>query len=491
LPRIKLLPPILASIRAACAWLRRAWTHLGHRNQHWIENIAIGIAIEIMLPVAQSTFIVAAAQNWALDAAMRGYAGLSVRGGATLPLIFIDIDEESWRSQWWGHGEPFRAPRQRLFDLIDYAFEHDARYVVLDVIVEGSDNPEDTKFAADIKKLAGRLETTHQHLLFVRTLRDQLHNIRQFAPEVRPSPLDEVLLQYPGRLHAVAPYFQVSRDGAMRGWQMWRAGCRLDPKTGKGRWEILPSVQLLIATLVLPQKPGQETAFPWSATTDVESCIVDLRAFAAGVAAVPEKVLDRKMWDWLDRRPDLTGTGEPESPNGTANDLTSRIFFKFRYPPQPSQVWLIPALKLFHPTPPDEARGFAGGLVVIGQSFEAARDQHMTPLGPMPGAMVLINSVASMLDLKLLRPPSQRFECLFQLGSIVVVGLVYAYIESTVVTVVTLVPFVLLLIGMNYLLLRLGGIWLDFATPLLAIWAHRPVSHLWQTIKSRTYGQRK
>jgi CHASE2 domain-containing sensor protein len=469
-----------------CTWLRRTWGH-HHLGRHWVENIAIGIVIEIILTAAQNTFFVAAAQNWALGAAMRGYAGLSVRGGATLPLIFIDIDEESWRSQWWGH-EPFRAPRQRLFDLIDYAFEHDARYVVLDVIVEGRDDPEDTKFVADIKKLAGRLETTHQHLLFVRTLRDQLHNNKQFAPEVRPSPLDDVIRQYSGELHAVAPYFRVSRDGVMRGWQMWRAGCRLDPKTGKGRWEILPSVQLLIATLVLPQKPEQGTAFPGTATADVESCIVDLRAFAAGVAYVPEKVPDKEMWKWLDKRPDLTGIGELKFPNDGTNDLTSRIFFKFRYPPLPSQVWVIPALKLLHPTSPDKDRGFAGGLVVIGQSFEAARDQHMTPVGPMPGAMVLINSVASMLDLKLLRPPSQRFELLFQLGSIVVVGLVYAYIESILVTVVTLVPLVLLLIGMNYLLLRLGGIWLDFATPLLAIWAHRPVSQLWRTIKSRIYG---
>jgi CHASE2 domain-containing sensor protein len=464
------------------AWARRIWGHLGHRSRHWLLNIAIGIVIELILIALHSTPVGDFARNWAFDAAMTAYEGFDVRGGPSLPVGFIDIDEETWRNS----GETPRAPRSLLSDLIKYSFSHDARYVVLDVIVEGEDGTdrEDADFADEISKLAPSLEAAHQHLLLVRTLREPLYGSQTLAPEIRQSPLDEALRDHARSLHAVVPYFIASADGILRAWWLWKAGCRADPATGGGHWEVLPSAQLLVATLAQQERPGQ-MPFPWSAQAHRDPCVVDLRAYAAGAAAAPKTAVDEHVREWLLSRPDVAGASAANLDGGAAEDIASRIFFKFRYQPLGSgKVWTIPARKIPKDTAAD-MRGFAGGLVVIGQSFEAARDQHMTPLGTMPGAMVLVNAVESMLDFQLLRPPAPWFNITFMAASIVLVGFIYAYIESTVRTLLTFAPLVLLLIGTNYLLLRLGGTWIDFATPLVAIWAHRPVSKTFAALKAR------
>ena len=52
-----------------------------------------------------------------------------------------------------GGGEPYRAPRDRLLQLIRFAIDHRARYVVLDVIIESRDDPDDEAFVQAIDEL--------------------------------------------------------------------------------------------------------------------------------------------------------------------------------------------------------------------------------------------------------------------------------------------------------------------------------------------------
>ena len=70
----------------------------------------IGLVIVIGLNYFDDSRILVAARNWALDAAMQGKAEAGTRGDKTPPLIFIEVDEETWRNPRWGRGEPFRAP---------------------------------------------------------------------------------------------------------------------------------------------------------------------------------------------------------------------------------------------------------------------------------------------------------------------------------------------------------------------------------------------
>ncbi len=507
MPRTRLLPPTLASIRTACMWVRAAWGHLGyctrrwlanillglasiraactrllgawghlgHRNRHWIINFLIGIAIEIVLMAAHNAPIVIAAQNWALDTAMQGNAEVHALRGSDVTsreLAFIDVDEETWRNPLWGNAEPFHAPRAGLLTLIDYAIG-EARYIVLDVIIESRNDPEDEWFASEIEKRVTKLKPD-QHILFVRTLREPLNGMQNLlAPEIRPSPLDDVIKSYPKQLHAVAPYFHVSRDGVLRDWEMWRAGCRRDPGTGKGHWEILPSVQFAIAALIR-SNDAQRAKFPWNQPAKTDPCIVDLAAVALpDVPASKVRPNDAPVWNWLRSRPDLTHVSELAEPNDASFVLNNRIFFRYRYRQEISPVRLIPALAVLKHAPHMDIA--ANGIVVIGQSFEAARDQHATPLGVMPGGMVLINSVESMLNPGLLQEPGWAGWLAIEGTSIALVGFVLAYLDYVIAVIVILTLFIPLLIIANYFLL-LWGIWMDFAVPLLGMYAHKIIA---------------
>jgi hypothetical protein len=548
---IRALKSFLISGRSVGVRLHRIWHNLGHLYQHWLINIFFGVVIEVVLIMAHNSIIVVAVQNWALDAAMRGSAELATTSDATTPslvtrfrrylrprvddapphraLAFVDVDEEAWRSSRWGGGEPFRAPRDGLIKLIKYAFDNGASYVILDVIVEGHGgsatrvgsptccaaiakkypcqngcvDQDDQTFSDQIVGLEDQLKPDparlkpDQYLLLVRTLREPLAGMEQLAPELRTSPVDQALRDHPTkRILMVAPYFQVSRDGVLRDWQLWRAGCRRDTPDGRGHWEILPSVQLAISALELASNEKKEKgardgdAFPWwTAATCPEPCVVDLAAFAKDGAGLPAKDTDRSVWDWLHKQTELTGAKDLTPPSDDAIELTNRIFFSYRYP-APSNVHVIPAIRILEPASPKEDKRLADGLsksiVVIGQSFEAARDQRMTPLGAMPGAMVLVNSLNSMLEMQLLQPPSKVAEWMFLGVSIFVIGFIFARFTSLGATVVLLLTFVPALIIVNYLLLSIH-IWMDFAVPLLGIFAHRTIAVIEDWVVARRH----
>jgi CHASE2 domain-containing sensor protein len=478
--------------------LHRIWHNLGHLYQHWLINVVIGLAIEFVLIMAHNSIIVVAARNWALDAAMRGSAELAMTSKASPPkkdnqlgVVFIDVDEEAWRSNLWGGGEPFRAPRDGLMTLINYALDNSARYIVLDVITDGRVDPDDRTFSDQIVKRAAHLNPD-QYLLFVRTLREPLPGMEQLAPELRTSPVDQALRDQPNKQFLmVAPYFQVSRDGVLRDWQLWRAGCRRDATDGLGHWEILPSVQLVISALELARtekRPQDRDAFPWAtAARTAEPCVVDLAALATDGAGVAAKDIDQRVRVWLHKQTELTGAKDLTPASDDAIELTNRIFFSYRYP-APSNVHVIPAIRILeHASPEDDERlanSLSKSMVVIGQSFEAARDQRMTPLGTMPGSMVLVNSVKSMLNMKLLQEPPTFVEYVFIFFSILVVGFMFAYFSSSGATVVLVLTFVPALLFVNYQLLKIH-IWMDFAVPLLAIFAHRIIEVIEDWVHAR------
>lgn len=533
---IRALNSVLISGRSVGIRLHRIWHNLGHFYHHWLFNIVIGVVIELMLIKAHNSIIVVAARNWALDAAMRVSAELGTASKATPPkkdnqlgVVFIDVDEEAWRSYRWGGGEPFRAPRDGLITLIKYALDKGARYVILDVIVEGhvgsatrvgsltscaaiakkypcqngcvdQADKDDQTYCAQIMGLAAQLKKNHQYLLLVRTLREPLPGMEQLAPELRTSPLDQALGdQRNKQIIMVAPYFQVSRDGVLRDWQLWRSGCRRDVKDGLGHWEILPSVQLVISALehaLTEKRPLDRDAFPWStAARTPETCVVDLATFAKEGAGKPATDTDQRVWNWLHMQTELTGVKDLTPPRGDEIELTNRIFYRDRYP-APSNVHVIPAIRILELPSPEEDKRPANSLsksideainnniVVIGQSFEAAGDQHMTPLGTMPGSMVLVNSVKSMLNMKLLQELPKYADFLIMGFSIVVVGFMFAYFSSPGATVVLVLTFVPALLFVNYQLLKIH-IWMDFAVPLLAIFAHRIIEVIEDWVHAR------
>ena len=259
---------------------------------------------------------------------------------------------------------------------------------------------------------------------------------------------------------------------------------------GDGHWEILPSVQLAIAALMLSDKQSdpkrshaRRAAFPWNNPDKNNRCIVDLASYnPSGIPASTFGHDDAPMWDWL-RSSGLPHAKKVEKPSDATIAFTNRIYFRFGYRQPMSPVHLIPAFTILKDAPHDEMA--KNGVVVIGQSFEAAGDLHATPIGVMPGPMVLINSLESMLKPGLLQEPGRTEHWAIEFASIIVVGWAFAYLVDYLLAFILIMAlFIPLLIIVNYVLL-LQGIWMDFAIPLLGVYMHKIIAEL------EAYGPRR
>ncbi|MGC1776323.1 MAG: CHASE2 domain-containing protein [Xanthobacteraceae bacterium] len=449
-----------------------------------MANIAIGLVIAVVMETWPDNRFVVASKDWALDTAMRIASAYGEAPGKSTPsLTLIDIDEETWRNPLWGGGEPLRAPRDGLWRLIKFALDHKARYLVVDVLIENPPDPEDRQFIQEIENVASRLDVARdQHILFVRSLRHPLDASGLLASELRPSPLDAIIDRHISLLN-VAPYFRVSRDGLLREWQLWRVGCQRDDTNGNGRWLVLPSVQLAIAVLRSNRSADLQTAIRDKPESPPAKCVVDIAALTGTIPSAG--AVERKMQHWLRDRRDLTGTAELNFSDADQNDLTNRIFFKFSYPVKHPDIQLISAGRILAGRIDGVDANLSGGVVVIGQSFEDARDEHATALGAMPGAMVLINSIDSMLDLRFLHPPSEFYRIVLEAASIIAIGYAMARFDSFIATTVILVSFLPLLGCAIYILLR-ASIWYDLSVPILGIFLHRTVEGLLKFVDGRS-----
>lgn len=450
--------------------------------RRWARKVGVGAAIESLVVVAAGTAILVSAQNLALDWVMRiAAAPTQMRAPPEAPLGYLDVDEETWRSERWGGGEPTTAPRDQLYALIEAAVDRGARYVVVDIIIDGRPTLEDELFAAKVDELAARIKgrrQARQHLLFVRTLRRPFPDDGGLAPILRPSVLDTVIARHPETLHSVAPYFEISRDGIIRDWRLWRPVCTPLGQPGKGQWAATPSVQLLISTLEASRRDGATISFPHRFA---ERCEHSFEPALVNSSVARDRVIDKAAWSWLQQHPSVTADREVGELHVGAFTLSSKIFYRFAEGDQAVKR-LSAGYVLGHPERIAKD-AFQGGVVVIGQSFEAARDVHATPLGAMSGPLVILNSIDSLARTGVLRPPPEWFENLFRLVSIVGFGAICAWAVTARQALIVNLGFVVALFALNAFFLRVGY-WLDFSLPLVGMlldyWSEQ-IGHLFKS----------
>lgn len=476
--------------------LKTWWHSLRPLTRHWIINVLIGVAIELVLILAEAHHSkwLESTQNLALDSMMRGSAAtVQEDDGKVPPLAFIDIDNRTWQDPAWGGGEPCRAPRERLLQLIDFAFKHDARQVVLDIVVEGrTDDPEDQEFAAKLSQLInGANSGGDRKLILVRTLRQPLlaadsKGKLDAVPELRNSALDPVIESSAGRIEVAAPYFKLSSDLVLRDWQLWSLACKRSA-SGKAMLVVVPSVQLLVAA-----RNGQWriAEAPWSMppTTACEASGVGV----LGASTKDLQSLKAATWYWLRKAMEHRG-GEmehkPEHEPPEEEGLFNRIVFRITDPPGMSAspgvkvhvTQVISALDVLQNQ--EENRDLANAIVVIGQSYPEAGDRHPTPLGDMAGSLVILNSIDSMIRHGLLHE-SHLLKNVLAFALILSVGYIFARWDSVSGTIIALLLVLGGLVPISYHFFKFG-VWLDLALPLIGIQVHRLVKSFEERIELR------
>jgi CHASE2 domain-containing sensor protein len=396
------------------------------------------------------------------DHFMRIWTGQDTVIDASLQLArfaFIDIDDATF-TQWGTTGV---TNRTRVRDLIRYAAEgkavdtdkdKPAALVVVDLDLSHPGPGDDD--------LRAWLETYRDgpHIIFVRPLSPRHRGGSQTeasidAMEADPTVIDKAVSGN-HLVHFATADFVIDPDGLVRRWHLSEAVCE------NSRLVALPSVELLSAAI----KDGAQTG--------LSKLEAGLEASVSGgcdtITQYKEEIRFRQL--------------KPVELNSKLDG--ERILFTQPWPIDANnerRLIYLPAHVVVENKP--SADPVEGRIVIVGGSNAAGRDRIQTPIGAMPGAMVLLNAINALLQQGQLHP----LPLAAALGLGVFVGMA-VWLSLTVFTLaispIIAIVFVICTSFMVSEILIGGGIWIDPAAPFAGLAAHwlleigETVMHTWK-----------
>ena len=453
------------ALGAALAGLTRGAAAAFSRTRDWLRahrmfatSLVIGLGIETALHSLHGHPWLERLEDAAMDWTIGLYRGVLPEREGAIPFTVLDIDDATFDS--WG--SPPYVLRDRLLRLIESAAAARPAAIVVDVDLSGpAMGPADLALA----EFLGRYDGAAAPLILVRSLRTPSGDDSGACFEARPSFVDGAVRDRESVVFASA-LFQRDPDWSIRRWRLWESLCG-----GEGPDRVVPSIQLLVSALLAEPRgtPRQTLArienelrsMPVGATHDDhgEGRHRQLRVGAVALTLPPSRLNQRIVY----RYPALTGLRENEI-----------------YPLDPRTG--VPLLSVVSARPltdgkPTSSEAFAGRVVVIGGSFEAGNDLHPTPLGVMPGAVVLVNAIDSLLEHGEVRAPSRAVAYAIVVAQVIAVAWLFGWFRSIPPAVAACAVLGGLFLPASVLLFK-DGYWLDFGLPFVGIQIHRVASRL-------------
>jgi CHASE2 domain-containing sensor protein len=116
-----------------------------------------------------------------------------------------------------------------------------------------------------------------------------------------------------------------------------------------------------------------------------------------------------------------------------------------------------------------------GRVVIIGASNTDSRDIHRTPIGEMPGALIIANAIKSLLLFGQISSPPIWLQWLLQILVILLAGWAFMAFRSLLAVGVAGGILIMLLVPASFHFFKYG-IWIDFAIPVFAMILNRVVA---------------
>lgn len=462
------LPPIAAF----AAWRSRR----SHLVQHTLGNLVVGLGIAVLLWNLHGTHWIHEIEDTAIDWVMTMQWGVQPTR-PSVPFALLDIDEATYR-QW---GEPFHIPRDRLLTLIKYAVEGDPALIVVDIDL--SQRGHDPEADARLQDYFSSYDASGRPpLILSRVFREPLdpHTMPYRSPRRSFLEADERIARSP-LIHWGSPLFNLDQDRVLRRWRLWEPVC-----TEAGHGDVVPSIQLLAVALLRSDRQNPE----WTVHTVHKTLAPLAPEHCAGGHP------DTDDPDGHGAHGGHGGHGSDETfeiagltLHTQPNTVAQRILYTQPWRLRTGQVrqkitWRgrdVSALSIRSALPigrqPVDQSWLAGKVVVIGASFAESFDRHLTPLGEMPGVLVLINAIQSLHQHGELEAPPVYVKLLVEAVLIVMMSLVFACFTSFWGMVVSGVVIVLALLPLSFIVFQYG-VWLDFAIPLIAVQLHQMAESL-------------
>lgn len=434
-------------------------------------NVSVGFVIAILMHYFQSAPIVTRIEDMAVDLMINWNVGISPKPDRAIPYVFIDVDERSYRS--WG--EPVMTPRDKLAELLRFALTGKPSLVVVDIDTSDRVSTENQMKSANAKLIdAVSSWSSHQQtgdekgpgntaVIFVSGVRVNIDK-EGGNPERKRSFLDGMINENLN-IHRASPLFNKDEyDQTVRRWRLF------EPTCNDGVEGIIPSVQLIsVAHLKAGQKGIQ------ALERELEHFLPDCLDPAGAETSMEHDRLPRHVT--MGDTPMTLGGGRvsnrvvyaiPWSRNTVDARRVGSIPFNGRQVPL---VVHLPAETITGSSQAVDHSLLKDRIVVIGGSYFASGDYHNTPTGVMPGALVLINSIHSLLQYGHLKEPPIWIILLMEFVLIAIVSLIFALTDKFLGKLIASTTIVVILLPVSFLVFK-HGLWLNFVLPLVAIQIH-------------------
>ena len=467
--------------------LRSWWRHLGFECRRFLIRLVLGLSIALILNMIQGWSLVYKVENESMDWMMRM---LSNRPPSkeTVPAVWLDIDEDTYLA--WG--EPVYTPRRKLRQLIEYAASGNPRVIIVDVDLsrrmENRDADNELRdFLAGycIDDQVGPLSDQCPPILFARVFTSTTQNGHRIP---RLSFLEDVVNDN-RYLFWASPLFSRDHDWVIRHWRLWEPACvGIQPY-------VIPSFQLLTVAMLqadadlaasyvqdklnerfLPDCSGGETPakpaefFPPFALGSLE--------LALETTDIAQRISYRLAWE------------PPADKSSGALDADDYV------PTIPGQarrrlvLATLPAHQITDSEKPVSTSLLRDRVVAIGGSFRESSDIHLTPLGTMPGALIIINAIQSLAEHGELAPVPLWAVLVIEAVLILIMSVAFTLSPALWGQMFSGLFIFAVLLPISYWLFRYG-VWVGFALPLLAVQLHQLWADFEVEYMSSGHGHRK
>lgn len=428
-----------------------------------LGNLMVGLTTSLLLIVFHDTPVLKnledIATDWTMKLNQQNIPPISEK--SIPPFVFLDIDEETY--QYWG--EPLIPPRNRLKNLIAAAVEAKSRLVIVDIdlshesAAEGlllpngfQRHPYDQELDDYLRHYATYCRDREEvcpPIILTRSVKVTDATI----PAIRPNLLDETVarsvpyIQWGSRL-----FYYLSSDHVVRRSALWQAVCV------EGQPDIIPSVELLATALIRNgtlqgMRELTQSLVPFRPTDCRNDYSKNQPLIPKYISIVELGVIGEVRQQFVYSMPWL------------AENKTSSLSF---LPDQQGVPILTVIPARYYAAAPMTASLdiFRNKIVVIGGSYRDGRDIYLTPIGEMPGSLILINAIHSLL----------QYEDISSLPSVV-----FMFLLETLIILMTAVLMmsrgfwtmllsgamvIFMLLPMSMVLFRYG-VGVNFAIPLV------------------------
>jgi len=415
---------LLTPLAGVWHWLSAFWRHLSHFYQHFVSNLLVGTMIAALLIACHPCRWVTELEDWAMDNMMRLNQSLPRMNPSELPFTLIDIDEASHRA--WG--EPFHTPRDKLADLIRFSAQAQPLAILLDI--ELNRHGQDPQADQALAEVLQHYDAQQPPLLLLRTFQADNRQIR---------PLFFASDSVGAGIHWAQPLFQRDADQHIRRWLLLRNGCQENQQS-----LLLPSFQLLVDALLRGQLDELSTELQQLTPPD---CTQD-----------PHPLHYRH----LDTH--RHGVGE-------------RLIYTQSWQREAANIVRLPAQRLAecaHLQNCDTAL-LHQRIVIIGSSHADANDIHQTPLGDMPGMMIILNAIQSFHHYGQTSTPPNAVKWLIEALLILLMAWAFARFNPSLGALISGVVMVLVLLPLSFYFFKFG-VWVDFSVPIIGMQLHQWVA---------------